>query len=241
MNHELNRDSGLVRAHGSPGAFVSTWTIDRETLRVVGGEDLARSPSQVYLWNPATGQYAQDTTTWDRLCSADLPAASALRHGNRGTAERIFFDGEETSSGRAWARIVTGPRAGQAWELPRLGKMAFENVVASPYGQDKTVVALLDDGNIDTAPVAANNPSEVFIFVTPASLDPLRNSRLWRLRFDDVEQPENGGRIALAEHILGEGWFLLDVQVHKPHGDPELVAGGQLLAMYVDPRIGRQP
>ncbi len=119
--------------------------------------------------------------------------------------------------------------------------MAFENVVTSPYGQDKTVVALLDDGNIDTAPVAANNPSEVFIFVTPASLDPLRNSRLWRLRFDDVEQPENGGRIALAEHILGEGWFLLDVQVHKPHGDPELVAGGQLLAMYVDPRIGRQP
>ena len=155
-----------------------------------------------------------------------------------------------------------------------------------------------------------------FYFVTTASISPLRNSRLWRLRFNDVDHPENGGRIDIlltntpgrmldnitidrlgrlllqedtgnnpwvakiwlygidtgsltevahhdpalfepggagfitqdeessgiidAQHILGEGWFLFDVQVHKPSADPELVEGGQLLAMYVDPRIGRQ-
>lgn len=39
---------------------------------------------------------------------------------------------------------------------------------------------------------------------------------------------------------LGEGWFLFVVQVHKHNDfDPELVQGGQLLAMYVHPQIGR--
>ena len=155
-----------------------------------------------------------------------------------------------------------------------------------------------------------------FYFVTTASLT--ANCRLWRLRFDDIEQPEKGGNIEIllkgdeghgmldnvtidhrgrifmdedpggndrvakiwmydipsgdfiqvgahnpklfepsilnntdfltndeessgiidAEHILGKGWFLLDVQVHKTNPDPELVEGGQLLAMYVDPGIG---
>ena len=55
-----------------------------------------------------------------------------------------------------------------------------------------------------------------------------------------ITQDEESSGIVDAAHILGEGWFLLDVQVHKPdEADPELVEGGQLLAMYVDPQIGR--
>jgi hypothetical protein len=38
--------------------------------------------------------------------------------------------------------------------------------------------------------------------------------------------------------VLGQGWFIFAVQVHKESSDPELVEGGQLAAMYVDPRIG---
>jgi hypothetical protein len=171
MNHELGRSSGIVRKHGSMGAFVSKWIIDRETLRVLAGEDLTPTPDHVYCWDPVTRQYTRGTTIWERHCSADLPDEKALRHGNRGTAERVFLNGEEVTFGRAWARIVTGPRAGEAWELPRLGKMAFENVVARPYEQDKTVVALFDDGSLDTAPVAANNPSEVFVYVGTKQTD----------------------------------------------------------------------
>jgi hypothetical protein len=420
MNHELAGDAGAMRAHGSRGAFVSRWVIDRETLQVRAGQDHTTSPGQIHVWDPATGRYTTGTTTWQRHCSADLPAISALRDGDRGTGERIFFNGEEVAFGRAWARIVTGPHAGEAWELPRLGKMAFENVVACPFAQDRTVVALLDDGALDTSPIAANNPSEAFIyvgmkqtegneiekagltngkfygvrvyrgekvvteesdefglgdssigyiasgrfelvelgpngdvsmlsgleieqdaiamdvfrmqrtedgawdprsgeshnlyFVTTASMN--RASRLWRLTFDNISRPEDGGRIEIlltntpgrmfdnltidlhgrlllqedtgnqawvskiwlygidsgtfvevahhdptlfepggehfltqdeessgiidAEGILGEGWFLLDVQANLGSGyDPELVAGGQLLAMYVDPRLIR--
>jgi hypothetical protein len=36
-----------------------------------------------------------------------------------------------------------------------------------------------------------------------------------------------------ASRILGSGWYLLDVQAHKASSDPELVEGGQLLAMHI--------
>ena len=170
----------------------------------------------------------------------------------------------------------------------------------------------VEDGAWDPREEHSND----FYFVTTADIN--TNSRLWRLRFDDIEHPENGGTIEIllnddryrmldnvtidrlgrifmdedpgnnnrvskiwlysiatgdlvqvaehnpkffdptipnngdfitqdeessgiidASHILGEGWFLLDVQVHKVNNtDSELVEGGQLLAMFVDPGIG---
>jgi hypothetical protein len=419
MNHEIMADKGIVRAHGSKGAFVSAWTIDRTTLKVVKGEDFTRSPQDVFLWETATRRYGRGTTVWERYCSADLANESAFSHQDLGTRNRIYLNGEEVSHGRAWARIATGAHAGEAWQLPRFGRMSFENAVACPHPQDKTVVMLTDDSALSTMPVAANFPSEVYVyigtktrhghpveqaglingrlyglkisvqgrpvaeesdafglgnatsgavgsgrfnlhdfgdvsnlsaleleqaaiaagvmrfqrpedgawdprrryhndfyFVTTASLT--RNCRLWRLRFDDIERPERGGQIEIlvngdkrhgmldnvtidrwgrilmdedagnsgrvskiwlyqiatgeliqvAEHnprffdaaipdnpafitqneeasgiidasdILGRGWFLLDVQAHKPSRDPELIEGGQLLALFVDPSIG---
>jgi hypothetical protein len=35
--------------------------------------------------------------------------------------------------------------------------------------------------------------------------------------------------------ILGEGWFLCDVQAHYNPGDTELVEGGQLVAIHFPP------
>jgi hypothetical protein len=420
MNHEITATRpGIVRAHGSNGAFVSRWTIDRRTLRVVKLEDHTQSPNDVHLWDPSLHRYVSGTTQWQRLCSADLAAESAFSGHGLGTDDRLFLDGEEVTEGRAWARVASGPHAGEAWQLPRLGRLSFENAVASPYSGDRTVVVCLDDGALSTAPIAANFPSEVYVYVgtktrrgepidraglTNGSLYGLRisvtghpvteesdpfglgtgmtgyvgtgrfhlenlgdvsnlsalqleqasidagvmrfqrcedgawdprhhrrndfyfvttgsltnNSRLWRLRFVDVEHPELGGTIEIllrgneghamldnvtidrrgrilmdedpgnaprvskvwlydvasrqlvqvaahnpkffdpsipanpdfitqdeessgiidAGDILGRGWFLLDVQSHKLSSDPELVEGGQLLAMFVDPDIG---
>jgi hypothetical protein len=166
VDHEITSGSpGITRDHGIDGAFVSKWRIDSRTLAAVSGEDLTPSAAHVYLWDAASGSYIQETTQWQRLCSADLPDEKALRHGNRGTSARIFFDGEEITFGRAWARFVTGPQAGEAWELPRLGKSSFENVVACPHSKDKTVIGLFDDGSIDVNAPAASNPSEVFVYV----------------------------------------------------------------------------
>jgi hypothetical protein len=54
-----------------------------------------------------------------------------------------------------------------------------------------------------------------------------------------ITQDEESSGIIDVGHLLGPGWFLLDVQAHKVSADPELVEGGQLLAMFVDPAIGR--
>jgi len=442
MNHEIAA-GGIVRAHGSNAGFVSKWTIDSRTFRVLKGEDLTQSANDVHTWN-GTG-YVTGTTVWPRLCSADLPDEKALRYGRLGTSERLFLNGEEVNFGRAWARIATGPHAGHAWELPRLGKMSFENVVACPNGKSKTIVALTDDGSITTSAPASSNPCEVYFYIgtkqatgteieragltngkfygvrvsrgstlvteesndfglgtsTTGFVDHGRfelveigpggdvsgwsglqieedsisknvfrmlrpedsawdprvtgaedlyfvttgniaadtsvavNSRLWRLRFDDLDDPLSGGTIKIllsgkelpapgwrmldnicidrhgrlllqedtgnnpwvariwlygldtgtlteiahhdpalfqptsaigvtpvtggpdfltqdeessgiidVEHILGKGWFLFAVQNHKavaPAADPfGLVEGGQLLALYVDPKIGTQ-
>jgi hypothetical protein len=53
-----------------------------------------------------------------------------------------------------------------------------------------------------------------------------------------ITQDEESSGIIDAAHIFGQGWFLFIVQVHKAAAaDPELVEGGQLLRMYVDPII----
>ena len=59
--------------------------------------------------------------------------------------------------GTAWARIATGNHAGETWHLPRRERTAYENVVASPHPQEKTIVVRLDDSSITTAPVIKNN------------------------------------------------------------------------------------
>ena len=421
MNHEITTGApGIVRAHGSSGAFVSRWTINTETLKVVKGQDHTPAADKVFQWDASASKYVAGTTQWQRLCSADLAAESAYSAHGLGTRDRILLNGEEVADGRAWARVASGPHTGEAWQLPRLGRLAFENAVACPYPQQKTVVALLDDSNLSTSPTpASGSPSEVyfyigtktgrghpveragltngllhgltisvdgqpvteesdqfglgsaatgyigegrfglfnmgdvsalsaadiesasiaggvarlqrcedgawdprenrnndFYFVTTASAN--NNCRLWRLSFDDIRDPEQGGTIEIllrgdeghkmldnvtidrlgrilmdedpgnstriskiwlyaidtreliqvaghnpkyfdgstpnnpdfitedeessgiidAAAILGDGWFLLDVQAHKASADPELVEGGQLLALYVDPGVG---
>jgi hypothetical protein len=46
-------------------------------------------------------------------------------------------------------------------------------------------------------------------------------------------QDEESSGVIDASAILGAGWYLLDVQAHYPIADPELVEGGQLLAMHI--------
>jgi hypothetical protein len=50
-----------------------------------------------------------------------------------------------------------------------------------------------------------------------------------------ITQDEETSGVIDVSTILGEGWYLLDDQVHKASSDPELFEGGQLLAMHVQP------
>jgi hypothetical protein len=162
MNHEMGNTAGATHAHGSTGAFVSKWVINKSDLSVVSGTDLMQSLS---LWNPVTSSYITYNSAFPstlaaltRFCSADLPAVSAFYNSAtlKGTQERIFMNGEESGNeGRAFAHIITGPNAVKSFELPYLGKFSWENSVASPTRSDTTVVIGMDDAT----------PGQVYVYV----------------------------------------------------------------------------
>jgi hypothetical protein len=162
MNHEFGNTSGVARAHGSTGAFVSKWIINKNDLSVVSGSDLIQ---RINLWNPLTNSYTTYNSSFPsanaalgRFCSADMPAISAFYNSatGKGTQERFLMNGEETGNeGRAFAHIVTGPNGGTSYELPRLGKFSFENSVACPAVSDTTIVIGLDDAT----------PGQVYVYV----------------------------------------------------------------------------
>jgi hypothetical protein len=384
VNHELD-GVGIVRDHGGKGAFVSKWNVRKADLAVCKGEDLNKT-QQAYNTTTKTWEVPATPSTYRRFCSADLPAPSALFNAatGRGYDAPLFLNGEESGSeGRAIGHDLVG----NMWELPHLGKFAWENAVASPKPGDTTVVFGTDDGNggqvyiyagtktnsgnaaekaglangllygvrvpgvltepavgIPTGPfelaslgdVSAwtgtllesssntalvthfnrpedaawdpNSPNDLYFVTTNAFSAP---SRLWRLRFIDAQQPTLGGTIEMlldgteggkmfdnmtidrfghvylqedvggnvhlgrilrydiatdtltpvlqadpalfdntiasptfqtideeasgvidASDLLGPGWFLSTMQVHKTSADPELVEGGQLFAFY---------
>ena len=181
MNHELVGTAGIVRDHGAMGAFVSKWIISKRTLKVLSGQDLmqqvALAPGGVYQ-APAKG------IVFSRFCSADLPEQSALydKRSRLGYADRLFLDGEENGTeGRAIAHALNGT----SYELPAVGKMAFENVVLNPSTGVKTVATLTDDGT----------GNQVYVYVgskqrsgNPAEKAGLTNGSLYGLRIPGLTQ-----------------------------------------------------
>jgi Ca2+-binding RTX toxin-like protein/phosphodiesterase/alkaline phosphatase D-like protein len=280
--------SGVIRAHGGKGAFVSSYVIDKSTLAVKSGEDLIK---KVYNWNSTT--QSSDTTTstisFNRFCSADLPSTTAFYNAKTGlgSQERIFMDGEEGgTTGYALATVATGASKGNTYVLGKLnpstngsgltGVGGWENLLANPLAQDKTVVIGNNDGGTgvlaqslavyvgtkqstgtevdkagltngvtkfvnvtgiaaeiaDTTTRATNitsgsaftlsstvqtqfsrpedgawnpNNSNQYFFVTTDRLDTVADgvgtqigrSRLWRLNFADITNPDAGGTIDL--------------------------------------------
>jgi hypothetical protein len=158
MNHELRDTAGVVRAHGSKGAFVSKWVINKSDLSVASGGDLIQ---KVYGWDTTTQASATTdaTVAFNRFCSADLANQTAFYNAatGLGTQEKIFLTGEEGgTNGFVAATVVTGASAGNSYILGKFNLSqngsgvndwgGWENVVANPFAQDKTVVIGPNDG-----------------------------------------------------------------------------------------------
>jgi len=147
MNHELGNTLGSVRAHGSTGAFVSQWRIRASDLKVLEGRDLIQSPADVMMFDGSG--WVPGTTAFNRLCSANLAPKSAFYNPATGKGYKgaIFMNGEEAGAeGRAFAWVdAKGKLPAQVWQLPDLGRASWENQVANPMAQDKTIVVGTDD------------------------------------------------------------------------------------------------
>lgn len=157
INHELGASDGIARVHGATGAFVSEWVINKADFKVISGADLAATH---LVWNSSAHRYETATgvvNRFNRLCSADLPRASAFYNtaSGKGTKARLFMTGEEAGTeGRAYAFVATGTNKGKAYELPKLGKFSWENSLANPYSGDRTIVIGTDD----------STPGQVYIY-----------------------------------------------------------------------------
>jgi hypothetical protein len=288
MNHELGNALGSVRAHGSAGAFVSRWVIDKQNMKVISGSDLMQ---KIFLWDTSTQSSftIPSTFAFNRFCSGDLPDVTAFYNAftGRGSRARIYMHGEEGgATGYQLGTVATGPDSGNTYVLGKFnlttngsgltGVGAWENALANPFPQDKTVVIANSDGGtgimtnavavyvglkqrtgsevdkagltngtlkfvnvtgnpvevVDTTTRATNitsgtrftlsgtasttfsrpedgawnpfNPNQ-FYFVTTDRLDQVSDgvgpqigrTRLWRLTFDSIRNPDLGGRIDL--------------------------------------------
>lgn len=187
MNHELGTHQGVVRTHGSRGAFVSQWRIRKSDLAVLSGQDLVRA-----IHTPD----GKSSDPMRHLCSADLAPGTAYYNHKTGKGwreGRLFLNGEETGDGRAFAHVANGALHGQSYRLDTFGHGAFENLLANPFEQDKTIVIATDD----------RHGGKVLVYVghkqtggKPIERAGLTNGKIMPIRLDDTLP----GRFALAEN-----------------------------------------
>jgi hypothetical protein len=191
MNHEIPAGMGVPRAHRANGAFVSKWTIRKDDLEVLHGEDLIQ---KVATWNSGTSAYNEPAlgVALARLCSADLAPVSAFFNAasGKGYDGRIYANGEEVGNeGRGFGHLMNG----ESYELPAVGKMSFENIVANPDTGDRTVAVELDDSTPGQVYVYAGNKQTTGS--NPVEQAGLNNGRLYGIQVDAVATEQNADGI----------------------------------------------
>lgn len=158
-NHELQSSRGYdyeVRdgqggTFALAGARVSYFDINTETLHL---EDAGLAYDLIYDGN---GEIATDNTFltegftgFSRFCSSVLVEAHQFGDG-RGLENTIYFTGEEDGGsfnpvgGAEWALDVA---TGELWQVPAMGRGAWENVTEVDTGTtDKVAFILADDSS----------------------------------------------------------------------------------------------
>jgi hypothetical protein len=142
--------------------------------------------------------------------------------------------------------------------LSRLWRLQFVDAAQPWLGGTASTVLDGTEGQRMMDNLAINRRGEIFIQEDPGARDHL--ATIWRYTIEtDTLEPvarpdaerftstaagfltndEESSGIIDASEILGQGWFLLDLQAPYDIGDAELVAGGQLLALHVP--SGRRP
>jgi hypothetical protein len=166
-------------------------------------------------WDPRLAQrdnyYLVTTASLTANCRLWHLAFDDIERPERGGTIEILLKGDE---GHGMLDNVT---------IDREGRILMDEDPGNSARVSK--IWLYQIGTRELVQVAAHNPK----FFDPT----IPNNPAF------ITHDEESSGIIDVGHILGRGWFLLDVQAHKVSSDAELVEGGQLLAMFVNPDIGR--
>jgi len=153
-NHEFPAANGIARTHGATGAFLIKLTLNTAgNLAVTDIRDVITTVYRATRTSGAPTFATNSAYAFSRFCSADLPAATAMFNATTSmgvptTTARLFFNGEETAGKSPLMHVVDGTFAGQSVELPALGQLNYENLLACPTAQDKTVIIGQDDNSV---------------------------------------------------------------------------------------------
>jgi len=139
-------------------------------------------------------------------------------------------------------------------ENSRLWRVRFNNAANPAAGG--TIEMLLDgtEGQKMMDNITINNRGQVIIQEDPGNQSYIAKIWLYEIATDQLvevakhdserfapgaagflTQDEESSGIIDVSSILGEGWYLADVQAHYALTDTELVQGGQLLALHIPP------
>lgn len=194
------------------------------------GDAASKTGAQLETQSDAAGvtewQRPEDAS-WDPSNPNDLYFVITANFASQSKLYRLrFADPADPAAGGTVDQLLVGTEDGGSGERFHM----LDNIVVDARGH----VLLQEDpggqnylARIWQYDIASDTLLEV------ARHDPARFTGPGRLTNDE----ESSG-IVDAEKILGKGWYLLDVQAHYPHPDPELVEGGQLLALYVPKHVG---
>jgi len=184
-NHELLNFRGNaweVEAAGGGtfsliGARLSFFDISKTTYELV---DAGLAIERIY---DATGAQAADASFLannfsglSRFCSSTLIEAQQFGNG-RGLEDRMYFTGEEDGGffngvgGAEWGLDVA---TGDFWQLPDLGRGAWENVAEVDTGTtDRVAILLADDSSpFDFDPANADGPEAAPLYLYVGEKDP---------------------------------------------------------------------
>jgi hypothetical protein len=194
------------------------------------GDASAKSAAQIDAEGAANGVTSflrPEDGTWDPAHPRDLYFHTTASFDGNSRLWRLRFDNAANPSGGGGVidMLLAGSEDGGTGERHHM----LDNMTINNRGQ---LVLQEDPGNqsyvarIWQYSIASDTLTEV------AHHDPARFAPPTPAPFNQDE--ESSGVIDVSA-ILGTGWYLFDVQAHYPNADPELVEGGQLLAMHIPP------
>lgn len=216
-----------VQVHGVPLETAGTTTEDRAFSLFAFGDATTLTGAAIESVSAANGVTAflrPEDGAWDPSNPNDFYFVTTATYTGPSRLWRLRFDdGAAPELGGTISMVVDGTE----------GHHMFDNLTITCRGQ----IFLQEDPG-----VPAGNPDHLATIWRYS----IRRDRLQAVARHDPERfvlggpgfltrdEESSGIIDVSD-ILGEGWFLLDVQAPYNIGDAELVAGGQLLALHVPP------
>ena len=191
----------------------------------MSGEELetASNDAEVTLWlRPEDG-------VWDPSMHSDFYFVTTDRFDEtqdglgteigRSRLYRLRFDNVTEPTLGGVVHQMTEGTLGVMFDNMTMDKFGNVLIQEDPGGSPRTAKIWQYNVHTDILKIIAEHDSTRFGTIGVDAVEPFTTN-------------EESSGIIDASDVLGAGWFLLNVQAHYDHEDPELVQGGQLVALF---------